>query len=154
MLPLARRVCHSHRASGGRTSGRPGTDFLGSRVVAVHEPQSGPQPPGPNHPQPRLSVSGAGEGTFAVPGSELSALVGARDWAAASRGAPQEWRRSPRPAVGICLWWRFPNRRWWGPGLVMIYSEGYRRMLGQTKLPPALGARGREVWGEIWDVIG
>ncbi|MFL6176059.1 MAG: ATP-binding protein [Ornithinibacter sp.] len=99
-------------------------------------------------------MSGAGEGTFAVPGSELSALVEARDWAAGPLGDPQEWPQSLRTAVGICLSSRFPILLWWGPELVMIYNDGYRPMLGQSKHPRALGAPGREVWGEIWDVIG
>ena len=36
----------------------------------------------------------------------------------------------------------------------MIYNDAYRPMLGQSKHPRALGAPGREIWTEIWDVIG
>ena len=35
----------------------------------------------------------------------------------------------------------------------MVYNDGYRPMLGQSKHPRALGAPGQEVWTEIWDVI-
>ncbi len=121
--------------------------------MAVHEPQIGPQPWGRNHPQPVLPAPVPAEGPFTVVGSELSALVEANDWAAGPLGDPQEWPQSLRTAVGICLASRFPILLWWGPELVMIYNDAYRPMLGQ-KHPRALGAPGREVWGEVWGVIG
>ena len=122
--------------------------------MAVHEPQIGPPPPSRDQPQRALPASGVAEGLFGVPGSELSALVAAGNWAAGPLGDPQEWPQSLRTAVGICLSSRFPILLWWGPELVMIYNDAYRPMLGQSKHPRALGAPGREVWGEIWDVIG
>ncbi len=121
--------------------------------MAVHEPQIGPPPPNRAQPQQALA-SGPAEGSFGVPGSELSALVEAGDWAAGPLGDPRDWPQSLRTAVGICLSSRFPILLWWGPELVMIYNDAYRPMLGQSKHPRALGAPGREVWGEIWDVIG
>jgi hypothetical protein len=121
--------------------------------VAVHEPQIGP-PPGQQDPQHELPVSARGEGAFGVSGgSELSALAEVGDWASGPLGDPREWPQSLRTAVGICLSSRFPILLWWGPELVMIYNDAYRPMLGQ-KHPRALGTPGREVWGEIWDVIG
>ncbi len=122
--------------------------------MAVHEPQIGPPAQNRNQPQRVLSASGPAEGPFGVPGSELSALVEAGDWAAGPLGDPHDWPQSLRTAVGICLSSRFPILLWWGPELVMIYNDAYRPMLGQSKHPRALGAPGREVWGEIWDVIG
>ncbi len=122
--------------------------------MAVHEPQTGPQSPGPDHRQPGRPAPRTGEGSSGVPGSELPALVEASDWAAGPLGDPTQWPQSLRTAVGICLSSRFPILVWWGPELVMIYNDAYRPMLGQSKHPRALGAPGREVWGEIWDVIG
>ncbi len=122
--------------------------------MAVHEPQIGPPPTSRDQPQRALPASGVAEGLFGVPGSELSALVAAGNWAAGPLGDPQEWPQSLRTAVGICLSSRFPILLWWGPELVMIYNDAYRPMLGKSKHPRALGAPGREVWGEIWDVIG
>jgi PAS domain S-box-containing protein len=84
----------------------------------------------------------------------MAALVEAADWSAGPLGDPQAWPQSLRTAVGICLSSRFPILVWWGPQLVMIYNDAYRPMLGETKHPRALGAPGREVWTEIWDVIG
>ncbi len=122
--------------------------------MAVHESQIGPPPQSRNHPQRALPAPGTAEGPVGVPGSELAALVAAGNWAAGPLGDPQEWPQSLRTAVGICLSSRFPILLWWGPELVMIYNDAYRPMLGQSKHPRALGAPGREVWGEIWDVIG
>ena len=122
--------------------------------MAVHEPQRGPQPAGRTPSARAGGRSGPGEGSFAAPGSELSALVEAAAWAAGPLGDPQVWPQSLRTAVDICLSSRFPMLVWWGPELVMIYNDAYRPMLGETKHPRALGAPGREVWGEIWDVIG
>jgi hypothetical protein len=42
---------------------------------------------------------------------------------------------------------------WWGPKLVKIYNDAYIPMLG-SKHPRALGQAGREVWPEIWHIIG
>ena len=123
--------------------------------MAVHEPQIGPPPPALERPAAR--AAGAPASTwrrFGVPGSELAALVEAADWSAGPLGDPQTWPQSLRTAVGICLSSRFPILLWWGPELVMIYNDAYRPMLGETKHPRALGAPGREVWTEIWDVIG
>ena len=94
------------------------------------------------------------DGSFGAPPSEMSQLVERTDWAAGPLGAPDTWPQSLRTAVGICLSSRFPILLWWGPELVMVYNDAYRPMLGQSKHPRALGAPGKEVWTEIWDVIG
>jgi two-component sensor histidine kinase len=43
---------------------------------------------------------------------------------------------------------------WWGPELIQFYNDAYRETMGPERHPSALGARGRECWDEIWDVIG
>ena len=44
---------------------------------------------------------------------------------------------------------------WWGPELVQIFNDGYLPSFGGGgRDVAALGARGREHWAEIWDVIG
>jgi PAS domain S-box-containing protein len=42
----------------------------------------------------------------------------------------------------------------WGPKHLCLYNDAYRRTMGPERHPSALGAPGREVWGEIWDVVG
>jgi signal transduction histidine kinase/AmiR/NasT family two-component response regulator len=85
---------------------------------------------------------------------ELGARFAALDWHQTALGPIAEWPESLRAAVSICLTSRFPMLVWWGPQYVMIYNDGYRPMLGQTKHPGALGSPGREVFSEIWDIIG
>jgi len=85
--------------------------------------------------------------------SSLQHLIEQFDWAATPVGARDAWPPSLRTSVGICVASRFPILIWWGPDLTMIYNDAYSVMLGD-KHPRALGAPGRQVWGEIWDVIG
>ena len=137
---------------GGRTRLDPGTGSLGSRRDPPRTPARKPAAVSELRAQPLLAPV-AREGYLDVPG-EMAALVAATDWSASPLGDPQTWPQSLRTAVGICLSSRFPILLWWGPDLVMIYNDAYRPMLGETKHPRALGAPGREVWTEIWDVIG
>ncbi len=93
--------------------------------------------------------------TLVVPGSsELARLVREFDWAASPLGDPAGWSIALRSAVAMCLSSRFPMLVVWGPELVKIYNDGYRAILGSEKHPRALGAPAREIWPEIWDVIG
>ncbi len=43
---------------------------------------------------------------------------------------------------------------WWGPELLCFYNDAYRRSIGAERHPSSLGRPGREVWAEIWPVIG
>lgn len=85
---------------------------------------------------------------------ELGARFAAHDWSLTPLGPISEWPQALRTAASICLTSRFPILLCWGPEYVMIYNDGYRPILGQTKHPKALGSPGKEVWPEIWDVIG
>lgn len=85
--------------------------------------------------------------------SELGARFAAFDWSSTPLGPISTWPGDLRAAVGICLTSRFPMLVWWGSEYVMIYNDGYRPMLG-TKHPKALGSPGKDVWPEIWDIVG
>jgi PAS domain S-box-containing protein len=82
-----------------------------------------------------------------------SAIV-AYDWSTGPLGPVETWPATLRSAVGMCVSSRFPMVLWWGPELVMLYNDAYRQILGENKHSDALGAPGRAVWPEIWDVIG
>ncbi|HEY2091610.1 MAG TPA: ATP-binding protein [Thermoanaerobaculia bacterium] len=83
----------------------------------------------------------------------LKDLIEQFDWASTPVGARDAWPQSLRTSVDICVASRFPILIWWGRDLTMIYNDAYSAFLGE-KHPRALGAPGREVWGEIWTVIG
>lgn len=88
-----------------------------------------------------------------VGGGEMGALMRACDWASTPLGPVAEWPQSLRTSVSICLNSRFAMLIWWGDDLVMLYNDAYRKVLG-NKHPWALGRAGREVWPEIWDIVG
>jgi signal transduction histidine kinase len=93
------------------------------------------------------------QGTFAGKG-EMAGLIRATDWSRSPLGPVETWPQSLRTAVSICLGSRHPIVLWWGPERWMFYNDGYRPMLGAHKHPQFLGARGRDCWAEIWEVIG
>ena len=84
----------------------------------------------------------------------MGALMRGRDWKTTSLGPARLWPQSLRTSISTCLECAFPILVWWGPDLVMLYNDEYRMVLGSEKHPLALGARGRDVFPELWDVIG
>jgi PAS domain S-box-containing protein len=85
---------------------------------------------------------------------EMGSAIVAHDWSTGPLGPLETWPATLRSAVGMCVSSRFPMVLWWGPELVMIYNDAYRQIMGENKHSDALGAPGRAVWPEIWDVIG
>jgi anti-sigma regulatory factor (Ser/Thr protein kinase) len=81
-------------------------------------------------------------------------LIQSIDWTTTPIGSIQDWPQSLCTAVSICLSCPSPLLIWWGPELVMLYNDSCRPILGAAKHPRAMGARGADVWPEIWDVIG
>ncbi|MBW4687150.1 MAG: PAS domain-containing protein [Komarekiella atlantica HA4396-MV6] len=88
-----------------------------------------------------------------VKGGEMGALMRSLDWSQLPLGAVENWSSSLKTAVSICLNSRFPMVIWWGKELVLLYNDAWQPILG-TKHPHALGRPGKEVWAEIWDIIG
>lgn len=84
----------------------------------------------------------------------MGALMRAHDWAATGLGPPEAWPQSLRVAVRLMLTTRHPMFIFWGADLICFYNDAYRATLGHERHPSALGARGREVWDEVWDIIG
>ncbi len=87
-------------------------------------------------------------------GGEMGARMRATDWSQTPLGAIETWSNSLKTAVSICLNSRFPMVIWWGRELVLLYNDGWRPILGANKDKIALGSRGKDVWAEIWDVLG
>lgn len=77
----------------------------------------------------------------------------AYDWTATPLGPPAAWPRSLKTAVRIMLTSRQPIWLGWGPDLTYLYNDPYKSIIG-GKHPHALGRPFREVWREIWDVVG
>jgi PAS domain S-box-containing protein len=73
-------------------------------------------------------------------------------WADTPLGPVERWPTALRTMVRTCLESPFPINLWCGSGLVLIYNDAYRQVLG-SKHPWALGQPGDIVWAEIWDRI-
>ena len=99
-------------------------------------------------------MSGKLVSDFLAGGGELGALTRAFEWSKTSLGPPEAWPQSLRVTVRLVLTSRHPMFIWWGPELIQFYNDAYRETMGPERHPGALGARGRECWAEIWDIIG
>ncbi len=91
---------------------------------------------------------------FLAGGGEMGALMRAHDWGSTPLGAPSIWPQGLRTAIRILLNTYHPMFIWWGNDLIQFYNDAYRQTLDNVQHPRALGARGREFWHEIWDIIG
>jgi two-component sensor histidine kinase len=82
----------------------------------------------------------------------MAALVDRFDWSSTPLGARADWPRELQTIVRHVLETRFPAAIVWGPGLVTIYNDAFRPILGNK--PQALGRSFAEIWAEAWDQIG
>jgi PAS domain S-box-containing protein len=92
--------------------------------------------------------------TFLNGGGEMRALIRAHDLSNSSLGLPENWPQPLRTAIRLLLNTGHPMYVWWGPDLLCFYNDAYRRSIGPERHPGSLGRPAREVWAEIWDIIG
>jgi PAS domain S-box-containing protein len=92
------------------------------------------------------------EGIFAGT-SVMGALMRSFDWSRTALGPALSWPQSLKTSVSTCLNSRFAIVIWWGKELVTLYNDGYMAIIGD-KHPQALGSPARELWHEIWQIIG
>ncbi|MBR0554018.1 PAS domain-containing protein [Sphingomonadaceae bacterium LXI357] len=76
-----------------------------------------------------------------------------RDWSGTPLGPLDEWPQALRFALNICLGSSFPTAIYWGPELLLLYNDAWAPIPAERH-PGALGRPAREVWSDIWDVIG
>jgi PAS domain S-box-containing protein len=87
-------------------------------------------------------------------GGAMGALMRAHDWSRTSLGPPDSWPQPLRLALRMLLNSGHPMYIWWGPDLICFYNDAYRPSIGTDRHPGSLGRPGREVWAEIWPIIG
>lgn len=92
--------------------------------------------------------------SFLAGGGEMGALIRQFDWSKHPLGPPQNWPQPLRTAVRLILNTGHPMYIWWGQALYCFYNDAYRQSIGPERHPGSLGQPGREVWYEIWDIIG
>lgn len=75
------------------------------------------------------------------------------NWAATPLGLPNTWPTALRSAVSIMLGSSFPTAVYWGPELLLLYNDAWLP-IPADRHPDALGRPGKEVWPDIWHVVG
>jgi PAS domain S-box-containing protein len=95
-----------------------------------------------------------GDTGFLCGGGELGALMRDHDWSRSPLGPPAGWPQSLRTAVRLMLNTCHPMYIWLGSDLDCLYNDAYRATIGHERHPSSLGRPGREVWDEIWHIIG
>jgi signal transduction histidine kinase/PAS domain-containing protein/ActR/RegA family two-component response regulator len=92
--------------------------------------------------------------SFLSGGGEMGALMRAKDWASHPLGKPDGWPQPLKTMVRMALTTQHPIFVFWGPELFCFYNDGYRASIRADKHPAMLGARGADMWREIWHIIG
>lgn len=103
------------------------------------------------------SLTGAGpplHPDFLSGGGEMGKLIRAFGWESTPLGSPARWPQALRTAVRLMLSTNHPVFIFWGTELTCFYNDAYSRSIGPEKHPAMLGAPGRSMWTEIWDIIG
>jgi PAS domain-containing protein len=83
----------------------------------------------------------------------MGELIRSFDWAAHPLGPPDRWPPALRMAVSLCLNSSFPTAIYWGPQLHVLYNDAWSAIPGERH-PRALGQPARELWSDIWHVVG
>lgn len=91
---------------------------------------------------------------FLSGGGEMGRLMREYDWEQSPIGPPSRWPQALRTAVRLILNTGHPMYIWWGADLICLYNDAYSRSIGPDRHPSSLGQPGRQVWAEIWPIIG
>jgi len=91
---------------------------------------------------------------FLSGGGEMGRLMRAHDWSGSALGPPATWPLPLRTVVHLLLNTGHPMYIWWGEAGSCLYNDAYALSIGPERHPGSLGRPAREVWGEIWHIIG
>jgi len=87
-------------------------------------------------------------------GGEMGALMREANWERLPVGPVEQWPAELLEAVRLMLNTRLPCCVAWGREQFFFYNDAFRSILGETKCAYPLGCTARELWPEIWDVMG
>lgn len=85
--------------------------------------------------------------------SEMAETVRAFNWARTALGPIEAWPETLLSLVNAALATRQPMLLMWGSEMVQIYNDAFVPIL-TNRHPAALGQRGRELWEDVWPVVG
>lgn len=91
---------------------------------------------------------------FLLAPGEMSGLIRSYDWTKTSLGSFDTWPQSLVTTLSILIHSKFPMLLFWGKDCIQFYNDSYRPSLGGVgNHPKALGQKGEECWGEVWNYI-
>ncbi len=83
----------------------------------------------------------------------MSARIRAFNWSATPLGPMESWPDALKMSLSIIEHSAFPMAIYWGPDLRLVYNDAWAPFLTERH-PWALGRPGREVWSDIWSIVG
>lgn len=83
----------------------------------------------------------------------MAQLIAAHQWRETPLGPTDNWAQPLRAALSICLGSAFPTAIYWGSDLRLIYNDAWSS-IPADRHPWALGRPAKEVWWDIWDIVG
>jgi len=90
---------------------------------------------------------------FLQGGHQMGERIRSFDWASHSLGPPAQWPPALQMAMSLCLSSTFPTAVYWGPEGYLLYNDAWS-IIPADRHPGALGRPAREVWSDIWSIIG
>ena len=84
--------------------------------------------------------------------SIMAARVRDHDWASTPLGAIETWSAELRSAAALVLDAGLPMALLWGEAAIVVHNDAFLDVLGER--PAALGRSFRDVWNNVWDVVG
>jgi signal transduction histidine kinase len=90
---------------------------------------------------------------FLIGNGEMGERIRALDWSQTPLGRIENWPQSLKTAVQIMLDSRYPMFVWWGAELTNLYND-YHVAVHGNRHPLALGQSARDVWTEVWAILG
>ncbi|RYZ59067.1 MAG: PAS domain S-box protein, partial [Proteobacteria bacterium] len=88
-----------------------------------------------------------------VDGGEMGKLIRAKDWSKTPLGPMNDWPKSLKTSVSLCLSSNFPINLIWGDQHTQIINDGYWPICGEI-YEQVMGADYRETWKSAWSAIG
>lgn len=87
-------------------------------------------------------------------GGKMGSLIRAHDWSATLLGQPDSWPGILKTTMRVLLTSNHPMLIMSGPQLIHLYNDAFALTMGPERHPVSLGKPAREVWDEVWDVVG
>jgi len=84
---------------------------------------------------------------------EMAARIRAFDWANHPLGPPEAWPDALKFALDLALGATFPTAIYWGEDFHLLYNDAWAP-IPADRHPAALGQPARQLWSDIWDVVG